>query len=193
MLRNAITSSLLVLGLCAFTATPSSAQDADAVRLAIENALPGTLLHDPLNYDWVSRGGDMKSKVVDAAELTSGQAMQVRIKKKKPKAWDSVITLEMEDGVKSGDKIEIHFWARTKKAAAGKETADITLFVGRNQEPYDYIVSEQVLPSSEWKMQTIRGVAKSDYNSGRLKAEFQLARASQTIEFGPIYISNLGQ
>ena len=193
MLKNAIASSVIILGLLAFGPVPSSAQDADAVRQAIENALPGKLIHDPVNYKWNSNGSDMKTKVIDAAELTSGQALQVRVKKKKKNAWDNVISLEMDDGVKSGEQIEIHYWARTKKAASGSDAADISLFVGRNKEPYDSIIVEQISPSKEWKMKTIRARANTDFNSGELKAEFQLARAAQTVEFGPIYISNLGQ
>ena len=35
------------------------------------------------------------------------------------------------------------------------------------------------------------GTAKSNFKADSIKAEFQLGRAAQTVEFGPIYVTNL--
>ena len=35
------------------------------------------------------------------------------------------------------------------------------------------------------------GIAKSDFKADSIKAEFQLGRAAQTLEIGPIYVTNL--
>lgn len=193
MIKQILLSTTLAAGLSALAVTPALAgPEEDAVRQAIENALPGTLIHDPLNYDWETRGSDVKSKVVKAKELNTGEALQVRVKKKKQNPWDTAISMNMDKPVKTGDTIEVHFWARTAKASAGKETAIMTLYVGRTEEPYDNILAEEIKPGSEWKMQTLRGIAKRDFGPGKVKAEFQLAKYAQTVEFGPIYISNLG-
>jgi hypothetical protein len=192
MMKRTILCSILALGLAGLNLPLARAQDMDAVRQAIEDALPGTLIHDPLDMDWDSRGRGMKLKIVEAPELSSGQAVSVKIKKRAEKRWDNTILLEMDKEIKRGDNIQVHFWARTVKPAAGKETAEITLFIGRSEEPYDYVISEKIFPETDWKMLTIDGVAETKFKAGRIKAEFQLGAAGQTIEFGPIYVSNLG-
>ena len=173
------------------TSMPSFAQDIEAARQAIEDALPGTLLHNPLAIQWDSRGEDKKIKVVDA-ETSTGQALSARVKKRKQKPWDVVVGFDLDDGIKAGDQIEMHYWARTKKAPKGKETAEFTVFVGRNEEPYDNVIAEQITPDGEWKMLTLKRTANKDIPAGKLKVEYQIGEHAQTIEFGPVYVSNLG-
>jgi len=66
---------------------PSFAQDLEAARQAIEDALPGTLIHNPLAVEWESRGDDKKIKIIKA-ETSTGQALSARVKKRKQKPWD---------------------------------------------------------------------------------------------------------
>jgi hypothetical protein len=173
-------------------ATPAAAQDADEVLKALDAALPGSLIHNPLDLSWEAGGDDLKTKVVDAAALTSGQAVSAKVKKRQDKPWDSHVKVEIEGEVKKGDKVQVFYWARTQKSAAGKDTAHISLFLGRNEEPYDYIIAEEIFPEEEWKLASVTGIAKTDFKAGKLKAEYQLGRSKQTVEFGPIYVSTLG-
>ncbi|NNC37250.1 MAG: hypothetical protein EX271_11790 [Acidimicrobiales bacterium] len=183
----AVSTALLLSGV----STMASASDMDAARQAIEDALPGTLIHNPLDIEWESRGNDKKVKVVDAATPT-GQALSARVKKRKQKPWDVVVWFDLEDSVQSGEEVEMHFWARTAKAAKGEETAKFTVFVGEDEEPYDYIISEEFTPGKDWKLHTLKGVAKKDFPGDELKVEYQIGQHVQTIEFGPVYVSNLG-
>jgi hypothetical protein len=190
MLKKSIvilSSALLLSGV----STTASSQDMEAARQAIEDALPGTLIHNPLTIKWESDGDDKKIKVVNA-ETPSGQALSARVKKRKQKPWDVVVGFDLEDGVKSGDRVEMHFWARTAKASKGNDTAKFVVFVGRNEEPYDNIISENFAPDENWKLHTLKRVAKTDFPAGELKVEYQIGKYAQTVEFGPVYVSNLG-
>jgi len=182
-----LSTSLFLTGV----SMPSFAQDLEAARQAIEDALPGTLIHNPLAVEWESRGDDKKIKIIKA-ETSTGQALSARVKKRKQKPWDVVVSFDLDDGVKAGEQLEMHFFARTKKAASGKETAEFTAFVGRNKEPYDNVISETVAPSEEWEMLTLKRTAEKDIPAGQLKVEYQIGQHAQTIEFGPVYVSNLG-
>lgn len=188
--RSALMS--LLAGTAFFASLPASAQDADAALQALDAALPGELLHNPFDLEWEAKGNDIRTKVVDAEALTSGKAISARIKKKQQRAWDSSLGVEIANPVAKGEEIQVFFWARTKKAAAGKDTANVGMFVGRNEEPYDYILSEDILPETEWKLMNVTGVADADYPAGSLKVEYQLGRAAQIVEFGPVYVSTLG-
>lgn len=189
-IRSALIS--LVVGTTMLTSLPASAQDADTALQALDAALPGELLHNPFDLEWEAKGNDIRTKVVDAEALTSGKAISTRIKKRQQRAWDSSLGIEIAEPVAKGEEIQVFFWARTKKAAAGKDTASVSIFVGRNEEPYDYILSEDILPGTEWKLMNVTGVADADYPADSLKVEYQLGRAAQTVEFGPVYVSTLG-
>ena len=183
----------IIMGASLSFSSPALSQDAEMEQAlkALEDALPGTLMHNPYDLQWNSRGPNNKIKVVDAKETPTGKAMSAKITKKANKPWDIVVTTEIKEGVKSGETVKAYFWTRTKKARKGMETADITLFVGRNDEPYDYIISENIKPGADWELLSVTGTAKSDFKTDTIKAEFQLGRAAQTVEIGPIYVTNL--
>jgi len=86
----------------------------------------------------------------------------------------------------------MYFWARTAKAPKSKEQAEFVVYLGRNEEPHDNIFSEEFSPTDEWKAYTLSGVAKSNFSGGKLKAEYQIGKQIQTVEFGGMYVSNLG-
>ena len=45
----------------------------------------------------------------------------------------------------------------------------------------------------EWKLHEVKGKAQSDQAVGTLNATIHLATAQQTVDFGPIFVVNLGQ
>jgi len=183
--------SMLVISASTCIAPLSMAQDMDQVLKALDDALPGKLIHNPLDIEWEKGGNDIKTKLVDAPELTSGQAVSVRIKKRQDKPWDSYLKTEISGSLTKGENVEVYYWVRTSKAIKGKDTANVTLFLGRNEEPYDYIISEDITPSSNWELKSVKGVAPANFSAGKIKLEYQLGRGSQIVEFGPIYVSRI--
>jgi len=163
-----------------------------AVTSHAQDPSSGSLMHNPAAVDWEMRGNNKKITVVDA-DLPSGQAINARIKKRQTTPWDISLWFDLRDEVKKGDKIAISFWARTEKAPKGQELSEIVVYVGRNEEPYDRIISEEFMPGKEWKLYTLEAVSESYMPKGEVKAEFQLGKHKQTIEFGPVFVKNLGQ
>ena len=172
--------SLLTFGfaLAAISLSPMAAQAQQA-------------MHNPNAIEWDMRGGDKKIKLVEA-DAPFGQAISAYIKKRKTNPWDTTLFFDLDGGVEKGDRISVDMWVRTAKAPKSQENAEFVLYVGRNEEPWDRIISEDVLPSSEWEQLTIEGVSEGYYPKGEVKVEFQLAKHKQTLEFGPIYVKNLG-
>ena len=150
-----------------------------------------TLMHNPNAIEWEQRGNDKKVKIVEA-DTPSGMAISAYTKKRKQNPWDIALYFDLDKGVKKGDKVSVTMWVRTAKAAKGQDTAEFVLFMGRNEEPYDYIMSENVLPSTEWELLKFEAVAEASMPDDDVKVEFQLAKHKQTIEFGPIFVNNLG-
>ncbi len=150
-----------------------------------------TLMHNPNAIKWEQRGHDKKIEIIET-DTPSGMAISAYTKKRKSNPWDIALYFDLEKGVEKGDKISVTMWVRTERAAKGQETAEFVLFVGRNEEPFDYIMSEDVLPSGEWELLTFEAVAESDMDDDEVKVEFQLGKHKQTIEFGPIFVNNHG-
>ncbi|GHA97791.1 hypothetical protein GCM10009069_20950 [Algimonas arctica] len=188
------TALMSLLAASAMMVTPTAqAQDTAAALQALDDALPGQLLHNPFDLEWDAKGNDLKMKVVDAEALSSGKAISARLKKKQPKPWDSNLSVQVSEAVMKGEEVQIYFYVRTVKPAAGRDTGVVSLFIGRNEEPYDYVLSQDIFPSSEWELMNLTGTAGADYPAGTMKVEYQLGKAAQTVEFGPVYVSTLGQ
>lgn len=191
---QSVITTLIIVASIIFspTAFAQNAEMAQALK-TLDDALPGTLMHNPYTIQWDSSGPNKKIKVVTAEGIPTGKALSAKITKKANKPWDIVVRTEIEEGIESGETIKAFFWARTKKARKGMDTAHVTLFVGRNDEPYDHIIAEEIKPGTEWQLLSATGTAKSDFKDNTIKAEFQLGIAAQTVEIGPIYITNLSK
>lgn len=185
----------LIMGASISFSSAAFSQDAEIQQAlkALDDALPGTLMHNPYDLEWGARGPNQKTTVINTKGTPTGKALSAKISKKGNNPWDIVVGTEIKEGVKSGETVKAYFWARTKKAPKGIDTADVVLFVGRNDEPYDFIISEDIKPGAEWNLMSATGIAKSDFKADSIKAEFQLGRAAQTLEIGPIYITNLSK
>ena len=184
----------ILIGSAALTASPVAAQESGMVAgaAAEQSQASSKLMHSPSLIKWEMRGSDNKISVVEA-DAPGGQALNARIKKRKKRPWEIALWFDLDDSAAIGDQIELKFWARTDKAAKGMETAEIIAFVGRNEEPYDNIISEEIAPDNDWQEYTISGLSASDFSAGKLKAEFQLAKHKQIVEIGPVFVSKITQ
>ena len=172
---------------------PAAAQDAtmDDAIAALNEAFPGTLIHNPMMTKFEVAGSDMRAKTVDAPGTMTGKAASVRLKKRKPKPWDAPYRATIDGEVKKGDRIQVYYYARTAKPARGMDTGDVSMFLGRNVEPYDYIIAEEFKPGTEWQLKSLTGTANADFPAGSVKLEYQMGRHAQTVEFGPVYVTKL--
>ena len=191
-----MTRSFWLASLIALSATAALAQDATepdraAVLQALDEAIPGTFLHDPLSLEWVNQGDDVRTKVVAAPELNTGQALSIRNKTRHTNPWDAAVNIPITEPVASGDRVQVYYWLRTSKPPKGSDTASVNVFLGRNEEPYDNIVATTLQPGSEWELKSVTGTAGADFPAGKLKLEFQIGSAKQTVELGPVYVSRL--
>ena len=183
-------AAVLALG----SALPAAAQDADAEAEALamlEEAIPGTLLHNPIDSQWSPGGNDLKSKVVDATGLPTGQAIQTKVKKKQKNGWDTQIALPITEEIKAGDKVRVIYFVRTVTPPKDAEAADMALFLGRKVEPYDSVIFHEFKPGTEWEQKVVEGVANADFPADSVKMEYHLGRAKQTVEIGPVYVSRI--
>ncbi|MEL7110339.1 MAG: carbohydrate binding domain-containing protein [Pseudomonadota bacterium] len=152
-----------------------------------QSSLPGTLLHNPMAIKWNPEGGNKSVSIVDSEGVPGSQAISFRVRKKSKKPWDINMRAPFERDVNAGDTVEIFFWARTSKLPRKKDAGKISVALGRNVEPYDTAVVEEISPTTEWKMYRVSGVAERDFPVSESDMGFNFGFEKQTVELGPFF------
>ena len=153
-----------------------------------QSQLPGQLLHHPLAIKWDPVGNNKSVSIVESEGVPGGQAISFRVKRKNSrKPWEIRMRAPFDANVVAGDQIDIYFWARAEQIPRGKDTGHISVVLGRNVEPYDTVIDQEIMPSADWKMYRVSGTAGVDFPSSEADMGFNFGAAKQTIELGPFY------
>ena len=183
---SAIATALIV--------SPTGAADPNFEVAPVNQAqLPGDLIHNPLAIKWNPEGGNKRVSIEESDGVPGGQAIQFRVRRKSSKPWDIRLRAPYDNNVSAGEQIEVYFWARAEKLPKGKDTAKISVVVGRDKEPYDTIVNNEIMPTSEWKMYRVSGTAERDFPASESEMGFNFGFEKQTIQLGPFYAITRGQ
>ena len=184
------------LKLCAFAGSLALVMAVSPIALADpayevapvdQSALPGTLLHTPMAIKWQPEGGNKSVSIVESDGVPGSQAISFRVRKKSKKPWDINMRAPFERDVAAGQTVEIFFWARASKLPRKKDTGKISVALGRTVEPYDTAVVQEIMPTPDWKMYRISGVAERDFPISESDMGFNFGFEKQTIELGPFF------
>ena len=175
------------LAIAAIVSPIATADPAFEVAPVDQNALPGTLLHNPMAIKWNPEGGNKSVSIVDSEGVPGSQAISFRVRKKSRKPWDIRMRAPFERDVSAGDQVDIFFWARTSKLPKKRDTGHIGAAIGRNVDPHDTIIAEEIKPTSEWKMYRVSGTAERDFPTSESDMGFNFGYAKQTVELGPFF------
>lgn len=168
--------------------TPSVSADPAFVTEPVNQAsLPGQLLHNPMAIKWNPEGPNKSVSITESEGVPGGQAISFRVRRKSNKPWDIRMRAPFERDVTAGQQVDIFFWARASKLPRKAETGKITVALGRNEEPYDTVVNADILPTSDWQMYRVSGVAERDFPVSESDMGFNFGFDKQTIELGPFF------
>lgn len=159
-----------------------------------QSSVPGDLIHNPLAIKWEPEGGNKRVSIVESEGVPGGQAIAFQVKRKNTrKPWEIRMRAPFDASVSAGEEISIYFWARAAKLSKGQDTGKIGVVLGRNVEPHDTVVNQEIMPSTEWKMYKVSGVAERDFPTSESDMGFNMGFAKQTIELGPFFaVTNSG-
>lgn len=193
-MKSLLTATAFALAI-ATSSSLKAAQDDDpevAAALAqIEAALPGELIANPLTTVWRTVGKDQSNRIVRSDDIPGGSAYRVEVKKATPQPWEVSVKVAVEEPINAGDTIEVAAWVRAAEPAADTDTGKVGLAIGRTVQPWDSVLNTSIRPTSQWRMYSARGTAKSDFPVGQATFNANLGEAEQTIEFGPVYMVRL--
>ena len=170
----------------AFAATLALA----AVSFAPVSAQDLNIINDPGAPQVNGASGRLR----DDANVQGGKALRVVVRGKGANPWDVAVESPLTQPVEAGDELLLAFWARLEKGEGGATTTTLPFnAVQLSAAPYTALFSGAAEVGPEWKLHEIRGKAAADHPANALKATIHLATAAQTVEFGPIFVVNLGQ
>lgn len=190
-----VVKKMLVGGALAamMSVVPAASADPNfVIEPVTQGALPGSLIHNPMAIKWDPQGPNKSVKIVESEGVPGGQAISFRVRKKSNKPWDINMRAPFNSNVTQGETIEIYFWARTSKLPKGRDAGKITVALGRNIEPYDTVVVQDIEPTETWQMYKVSGVAGRDFPTGESDMGFNFGHRKQTIELGPFYAVTVG-
>lgn len=125
--------------------------------------------------------------------VQGGKAIRVAVAKGKD-LWSSSLGSKIEKPIKQGDNVVLAFWARLEKGPDGATTSTIrNAAVRLNSDPWTGIAQGQPTIGPEWKLHEIKGKATRDYKVGEAAVTIELGDANRTIDFGPLFVLNMGQ
>jgi hypothetical protein len=134
-----------------------------------------------------------RARLLDDPVVQGGKALRVPVRRKGSNPWDVSVQTTIIQPVKAGDALVLAFWARLEAGEGGATTATLpSNAVQQSSAPYEWLFGSPVEIGPEWKLHEIRGKAGKDYAAGTLNATIHLATAQQTVDFGPIFVINLG-
>jgi len=166
------------------------------VLLAAAPAQAGDeLMQKAINADsgaWGIWGKAGVAAIKDPA-MPAGTASRVTISSLPEKPWDIGAYVKTDKPVKKGDVIVLSLWARAEKLPAGNDFIEISGRVYDNGPAGTSLVPEsQFLIGRAWKRFVVSGTADKDYAPGTLGCGLILGTGEQTIDFGPVYVSDFG-
>lgn len=139
---------------------------------------------------WQFDGGP-KVKIVDAAALPGGKALEVTVPKKLANPWDMQARAVLASDIAVGDTVTFGFYARAATPDPGKTTIPLSLQVQRNAAPYDATVAGTVEIGADWTFHCITGQASKPLTKSELMVTAQLSGEKHVIDFGPFLATKI--
>lgn len=136
--------------------------------------------------------GTAQTNFVAAADIKGGAAERVTVLKPS-KPWDAGTYAPITKPVRKGDLLALMFRARAQTPPAGSDLIMVTGSVYEAGPSAAPVTPEATfLIGRQWKLYVVTGRAERDYPPGTLSAGMKLGTGEQTIDFGPIYVLDLG-
>lgn len=176
-------NQILIPILMSFSTITTQAVTLDEARQQIDDALPGSLVNDPLSFQWETWGPRLRARQVDTPAIPGGTSVKVEIKKAAPNKWDVGVNVPIVKNIAAGEKVRIYIWARSD------DETEITTRLQQSFAPYDGFGDYQPVISNEWKLISYEAIANQDLKGGKAALTIQLGAKKQSVEIGQIYVT----
>ncbi len=140
-------------------------------------------------YTW----GNVKAEVVTDASAPGGKYQRVAVPVKPANWWDDGVVATVVKPVRKVDVIVFAFWARAEALPGGNDFIELSGRVAQSgPSPAALTPEANFLLSRQWKLFYSSGTAEQDVAGGTAGGSMIIGSDVQTIDFGPVYISDFG-
>lgn len=160
----------------------------ELAKLRADLPVKGALVNDPSIYTVGSYGTGQSMAVIDAGGVPGGKAVRVEVTADGGASYALGTTSPLSGSIRKGDTVLIAAYVR---CAAGSGRI-ASLRVQRNTSPWTMAADGPVTAGPEWKLVRIAAVASEDLPVGAGMLSAQFGGAKQILEFGPVFVLNLG-
>jgi hypothetical protein len=127
--------------------------------------------------------------------VQGGKALRVHVAAKGANPWDISVGVPVVKPIKAGHRLLLAFYAKVVEGPDGAATVTLPFnAVQLAAAPYTPLLSGPVDIGKDWPAQpySVIGVADRDYKAGEVGITFQVATAKQVLDFGPVFLIDLG-
>lgn len=178
-LRTALALGLISTSL----AMPAAAQDDAAAQAMINDPNPGFF------KVW---GINPAPKSVKDDTVQGGRSVHVPTTGS-GNPWDISVNVPITKAIHAGDHLQMMYYAKLEKPAAGETTANINAQLQISAAPYTVVMGGPQQITSEWKLYVVEGRADKEYAQGTVNATFHLNTGKQTIAMGLVAVFDHGK
>jgi hypothetical protein len=135
-----------------------------------------------------------KPPILSDKRVQGGKALRINVAGKAANPWAVALAVPINKPVKSGDKLVLAYWARLEQGEGGATSATLPFnAIQLARDPYTPLFTGAITIGPEWKLQQIEGKSNGNYAAGELTVSIHLATAKQVVDFGPVFVLDLGQ
>lgn len=140
-------------------------------------------------YTW----GKVKNEVVQDPAAPGGKFQRISVPVIPAEPWEDGVVVTVTQPVKKGDVVVFAFWARADVLPAGDDFIQLSGRVSEQGPPVADMTPETTfLISRKWQLFHASGTAGKDFAAGKSGGAIVIGGDVQTIDFGPVYISDFG-
>lgn len=188
-------SVLIAAGAMALAGMSASAQVEGEDEASINEAFAAIMASMPRDGDlimvpWASSlgtNGVESADLIEDLDVPGHKALRVTATKK-PNNWDANVISPIGPAVEEGDLLVVVYYA---KVVDGDPALPYNV-VQLNDAPYTSVINSSDTLTDEWNVYIIQGKAGKAYGQNKLNLQFHLGNADHTVDFGPVFVLNLG-
>jgi len=191
-MRFTVACAAAITALVSVAGAQTDAEDQESVNKAfgaIMASMPrdGDIIMTP----WVSNlsvFGKADHELIEDPDVPGHLALRVTAEKGRNN-WDASVVEPIGPAVKKGDLLVMVYYARVEEGS-GEMPYNVIQF---NSPPFNALIAGSETVTGEWEIYVAQGKADKNYKEGSIGVSMQLANADHTIDFGPVFVLNLGQ
>ena len=188
-------SVLIAAGAMALAGMSASAQVEGEDEASINEAFAAIMASMPRDGDlimvpWASSlgtNGVESADLIEDLDVPGHKALRVTATKK-PNNWDANVISPIGPAVEEGDLLVVVYYA---KVVDGDPALPYNV-VQLNDATYTSVINSSDTLTDEWNVYIIQGKAGKAYGQNKLNLQFHLGNADHTVDFGPVFVLNLG-